>query len=154
VVRHALGEARLPPHRLELEISERILLRGDDGNVAALQALRDLGVRVALDDFGTGVSSLSDLRAFRFDKIKIDKSFVAEMESRADCTAIVAAIAGLGRSIGADTTAEGVEIQAQADLARAAGCTEAQGYLFSRPVSAGAIAALLREAEDGVQKVA
>jgi len=144
-VQHALSASRLAPQRLELEISERIPLREDDGSVAALRALRALGVRIALDDFGTGSTSLADLRAFRFDNIKIDQSFVAEMEARPECAAIVAAIAGLGQSLGSDTTAEGVETTTQAQLARAAGCTQAQGYLYSRPLTASAIAALLRE---------
>jgi diguanylate cyclase (GGDEF)-like protein len=154
VVRRVLAATGLPARRLELEISERILLRGEEEGIAALQALRDLGVRIALDDFGTGHSSLSDLRVFRFDKIKIDRSFVAEMESRGDCAAIVAAIASLGRSIGAATTAEGVETAAQADLVRAAGCTEAQGYLYSYPLPAGAIMGFLREAEGREREVA
>ncbi|HMK78379.1 MAG TPA: EAL domain-containing protein, partial [Xanthobacteraceae bacterium] len=148
-VQRALAKSGLAPQRLELEISERIPLREDDGNVAALRALRALGVRIALDDFGTGSTSLADLRAFRFDKIKIDQSFVAEMEHRAECAAIVAAIAGLGQSLGSDTTAEGVETAAQAELARAAGCTQAQGYLYSRPLSAQDIAALLARGAEG-----
>jgi diguanylate cyclase (GGDEF)-like protein len=147
VVRRALASSKLLARRLELEISERILLQEEDHNVTALQALRDLGVRIALDDFGTGFSSLSDLRAFRFDNIKIDRSFVAEMATRHDCSAIVTAIAGLGRNLGADTTAEGVETQEQAALARAAGCSLAQGYLYSRPVSAAAVRKFLEGAE-------
>jgi EAL domain-containing protein (putative c-di-GMP-specific phosphodiesterase class I) len=143
VVGHALAAAKLPARRLELEISERILLQEEDHNVTALQALRDLGVRITLDDFGTGYSSLSDLRAFRFDNIKIDRSFVAEMATRTDCAAIVAAIAGLGRNLGADTTAEGIETEEQAALVRAAGCTMAQGFLYHRPLTAAAMRALL-----------
>ncbi len=144
VVERALVNSGLSPRRLELEISERILLQKiADENLATLHALRDLGVRIALDDFGTGFSSLSDLRLFSFDKIKIDQSFVAEIESRKDCAAIVAAIAGLGRSLGADTVAEGVETEAQATLVQAAGCTQVQGYLYSRPVDAGTIRTLL-----------
>jgi diguanylate cyclase (GGDEF)-like protein len=146
VVRRVLAQTGLPARRLELEISERILLRGEEEGLLALQTLRDLGVALALDDFGTGQSSLSDLRAFRFDKVKIDRSFVGEMESRDDCAAIVAAIASLGRSVGAATTAEGVETAAQAELVRAAGCTQAQGYLYSYPLSAGAVMAFLRDA--------
>jgi diguanylate cyclase (GGDEF)-like protein len=146
-VRRALASSGLAASRLEFEISERMLLRDDQDNLATLQALRDLGVRIALDDFGVGHSSLSDLRAFRFDKIKIDQSFVRDIAQRADCAAIVASIASLGRSLGADTTAEGVETAAQAELVRAAGCTQAQGYLYSRPLSAAGIAALLAENE-------
>jgi predicted signal transduction protein with EAL and GGDEF domain len=153
-VQRALSNSGLAPHRLELEISERIPLREDDGSVAALRALRALGVRIALDDFGTGNTSLGDLRAFRFDQVKIDQTFVAEMEGRPESAAIVAAIAGLGHSLGADTTAEGVETAAQAELVRAAGCTHAQGYLYSRPLTAAAIAALLRECAARQQAVA
>jgi diguanylate cyclase (GGDEF)-like protein/PAS domain S-box-containing protein len=154
VVRRVLAETGLPARRLELEISERILLRGEAEGLAVLQELHGLGVRIALDDFGTGHSSLSDLRAFRFDKIKIDRSFVAEMESRDDCAAIVASVAMLGRSIGAATTAEGVETAAQAELVRAAGCTEVQGYLYSYPLSAMAVMGFLRDAAGGEKAVA
>jgi diguanylate cyclase (GGDEF)-like protein len=145
-VRAALAAAALPARRLELEISERIMLQEESSTLAHLRALRDLGVRVALDDFGVAHSSLSDLRVFSFDKIKIDRSFVSEMEISQESAAIVAAIADLGRIFGAVTTAEGVETQRQAELVRAAGCTEAQGYLYSRPVPAAEIRALLHEA--------
>jgi diguanylate cyclase (GGDEF)-like protein len=153
-VRRALAASQLAARRLELEISERTLLQDDSDSIAQLRALHDLGVRIALDDFGTCQSSLSDLRAFPFDKIKIDQSFVGDIGTRADCAAIVAAIAGLGRSLGAETTAEGVETQTQADLVRAAGCTQAQGYLYSQPLSAGAIMVLLTEMADKQQAVA
>lgn len=153
-VRGALAASRLAAPRLELEISERTLLQDDSDSIAQLRALHDLGVRIALDDFGTGHSSLSDLRAFPFDKIKIDQSFVAEVESRTECAAIVAAIAGLGRSLGAQTTAEGVETETQAKMVRAAGCTQAQGYLYSKPVSAAEIRTLLSERQVGQQAVA
>jgi diguanylate cyclase (GGDEF)-like protein len=145
-VRAALVKAGLPARRLELEISERIMLQEESSTLEHLRSLQDLGVRVALDDFGVAHSSLSDLRLFSFDKIKIDRSFVAEMEISQESAAIVAAIAGLGRSLGAVTTAEGIETQSQADLARAAGCIEAQGYLYSRPVPVAEIRALLNEA--------
>ena len=147
MVRRALAESELPARRLELEISERILLQREDHNLAALQALRDLGVRIALDDFGTGYSSLSDLRAFRFDKIKIDRSFVAEMATRGDCAAIVAAIAGLGRNLGADTTAEGVETP-RAGGARARRRLHAGAGLSLQPAGQRrAIRALLADAQ-------
>jgi diguanylate cyclase (GGDEF)-like protein len=145
-VQAALIKAGLPARRLELEISERIMLQEESGTLVHLRSLQDLGVRVALDDFGVAHSSLSDLRVFSFDKIKIDRSFVAEMEISQESAAIVSAIAGLGRSLGAVTTAEGIETRLQADLARAAGCIEAQGYLYSRPVPAAEIRALLNEA--------
>jgi len=146
IVRAALAKTGLPARRLELEISERIMLQKETGTLAHLRALHDLGVRVALDDFGVAHSSLSDLRIFSFDKIKIDRSFVAEMEISQESAAIIAAIATLGRNLGAETTAEGVETQLQADLVRAAGCTEAQGFLYSRPVPVTEIRALLNEA--------
>jgi diguanylate cyclase (GGDEF)-like protein len=145
-VRAALLKAGLSARRLELEISERIMLQEESSTLEHLRALQDLGVRVALDDFGVAHSSLSDLRVFSFDKIKIDRSFVAEMEISQESAAIVAAIAGLGRSLGAVTTAEGIETPSQADLARTAGCTEAQGYLYSRPVPVAEIRTLLNEA--------
>jgi EAL domain-containing protein (putative c-di-GMP-specific phosphodiesterase class I) len=153
-VRRALAASRLAPGRLELEISERTLLQDDSDSIAQLRALHDLGVRIALDDFGTCQSSLSDLRAFPFDKIKIDQSFVGDIDTRAECAAIVAAIAGLGRSLGAETTAEGVETQTQADLVRAAGCTQAQGYFYSYPLTAQAIRALLAEPAAELRTVA
>jgi EAL domain-containing protein (putative c-di-GMP-specific phosphodiesterase class I) len=94
-------------------------------------------VSIVLDDFGTGYSSLSYLKMFPFDKIKIDRSFVEELASRADCAAIVSAVISLGRSLDIDTVAEGVETPEQIALLRAAGCREAQGYFFSRPVPIG-----------------
>jgi diguanylate cyclase (GGDEF)-like protein len=132
----ALVESGLSPDRLELEITESVLLRKDAASLAVLHQLKSLGLSIALDDFGTGFSSLSYLRGFPFDKIKIDKSFVAELEDRADCAAIVCAITGLGRSLHITTTAEGVETAEQFELLRAAACTEAQGFLFSQPVPA------------------
>ncbi len=133
IVTDALAVSGLSPQRLELEITESVLLQKDAGNVAVLHQLKNLGVGIVLDDFGTGYSSLGYLRMFPFDKIKIDRSFVAEMPNRADCAAIVAAITGLGRSLDIQTTAEGVETEEQFSLLCAAGCTQAQGYLFSRP---------------------
>jgi diguanylate cyclase (GGDEF)-like protein len=135
-VREALAQSGLAPQRLELEITESVLLQKDAGNLATLHELADLGVSIALDDFGTGYSSLSYLRAFPFQKIKIDRSFIAGMGEHADCSAIVSAITSLGRSLDVATTAEGVETREQLALLRAAGCSQAQGYLFSRPVPA------------------
>jgi diguanylate cyclase (GGDEF)-like protein/PAS domain S-box-containing protein len=133
IVRDALAESGFSPRRLELEITESVLLQKNANNLGILHELKRLGVGIVLDDFGTGYSSLSYLRMFPFDKIKIDKSFVAEMPNSADCAAIVCAITGLGRSLGIETTAEGVETEEQFSLLRAAGCTHAQGYLFSKP---------------------
>jgi hemoglobin-like flavoprotein len=128
-----LAETGLTAKRLELEITESVLLQRSDKNIGILHELRKLGVSIALDDFGTGHSSLSHLRIFPFDKIKIDKSFVGEMPRMDVCAAIVCAVANLGRSLDIVTTAEGVETKEQLELLRAAGCTQAQGYLFGRP---------------------
>jgi len=127
----ALAESNLSSNRLELEITESVLLTDNQATLATLHQLRDLGVRIAMDDFGTGYSSLSYLRSFPFDKIKIDRSFIAELGDREDCTAIVKAVAGLGANLGMTTTAEGVETAEQLRLVREQGCTEIQGYYFS-----------------------
>jgi diguanylate cyclase (GGDEF)-like protein/PAS domain S-box-containing protein len=132
-VRAALEASRLPAHRLELEITESVLLQNSEATRAILHELRALGVKISLDDFGTGYSSLSYLRSFPFDKIKIDRSFVTELATRNDSMAIIRAVTGLGRSLGITTTAEGVENEAQLELLRREGCTQAQGYLFSKP---------------------
>jgi diguanylate cyclase (GGDEF)-like protein/PAS domain S-box-containing protein len=129
----ALATSGLAATRLELEITESVLLQDNETTLETLHQLRRLGVRIALDDFGTGYSSLSYLRSFPFDKIKIDQSFVRELSTRADCVAIVQSITRLGASLRMTTTAEGVETEEQVRLLRAAGCTEAQGYLFGRP---------------------
>jgi diguanylate cyclase (GGDEF)-like protein len=140
VITGALGRSGLAAERLELEITESVLLQKSEGNLATLHAIKSLGVSIVLDDFGTGYSSLGYLRMFPFDKIKIDRVFVQELASRADCAAIVCAITGLARSLGIVTTAEGVETEEQLALVRAAGCNQVQGYLFGRPVPAGALA--------------
>jgi diguanylate cyclase (GGDEF)-like protein/PAS domain S-box-containing protein len=130
----ALGRSGLPAHRLEIEVTEAILMQDDKSTLATLHQLRDLGVHVALDDFGTGYSSLSYLRSFPFDKIKIDRSFISDLSGEDDDVAIVQAVVTLARSLNMATTAEGVETQAQLEKVRAVGCTEAQGYLFAVPV--------------------
>ncbi|HEU5272954.1 MAG TPA: EAL domain-containing protein [Xanthobacteraceae bacterium] len=135
-VTRALAESGLSPSRLEVEITESVLLQKNAENLAVLHQLKALGIGIVLDDFGTGYSSLSYLRMFPFDKIKIDKSFVAEFSDRADCAAIVCAVTGLGRSLNVETTGEGVETTEQFELLRAAGCTQVQGYLFNRPLPA------------------
>ena len=122
-----------------------MLLQDCTGTLAILHSLRNLGVRIAMDDFGTGYSSLSYLRSFPFDKIKIDRSFVHELATREDSMAIVRAVAGLGRSLGICTTAEGVETEEQLTLLRSEGCTEVQGYLFSAPRPAADVERLLAE---------
>ncbi|HEY8565739.1 MAG TPA: PAS-domain containing protein [Beijerinckiaceae bacterium] len=133
----ALGKSGLSPQRLELEITESVLLADSEATLATLHQLRGMGVRIAMDDFGTGYSSLSYLRSFPFDKIKIDRSFVRELAERNDCLAIVRAVSGLGSSLGMVTTAEGVETEEQLRRVEAEGCTEVQGYYFSPPRPAG-----------------
>ena len=143
VVISALAHSGLSPRRLELEITESLFLAETEANLAILHQLRELGVSISMDDFGTGYSSLSYLRSFPFDKIKIDRSFVNDLAQRPDCVAIVRAISGLGRSLNITTTAEGVETEDQLARMVEYGCTEAQGYLFSRPVPASQMAGLL-----------
>ena len=143
------GEAaRLPlsglsPGRLELEITETVLLQDNDVNLATLHELTRLGVRIAMDDFGTGYSSLSYLRRFPFDKIKIDRSFVKELPHDPDCLTIIRGIVGLAAGLGMTTTAEGVEKPSQLEVLRAYGCHEAQGFLFGRAAPASEIERML-----------
>ena len=139
----ALAAAGLPPARLELEVTESILLEETEATLRTLHQLRSLGVHVSLDDFGTGYSSLSYLRSFPFDKIKIDRSFVRELTASANGAAIVRAIASLGASLGMETIAEGVETKEQLDIIRAEGCTDAQGFYFSPPRPVKELAELL-----------
>ena len=139
----ALAAGGLSPRRLELEVTESVLLGNTEATLALLSELRSLGVRIAMDDFGTGYSSLSYLRRFPFDKIKIDQSFIRDLADAGTSRAIVRAAAGLGSSLGVATTAEGVETKWQLGRIREEGCTEAQGYLLSRPVSADQIPGLL-----------
>lgn len=139
----ALAASGLEPQRLELEITESVLIEDGEAAMATLCQLRELGVRLALDDFGRGYSSLSYVRSFSFDRIKIDRTFAgADTGSRA----IVRAVAQLGTSLGLATTAEGIETEEQLNAARAEGCTEVQGYLFSPPRPAGEIQHLLASA--------
>jgi diguanylate cyclase (GGDEF)-like protein/PAS domain S-box-containing protein len=144
VVFAALASAGLPAARLELEITESTFLVESKTNLATLRRLRALGVGISMDDFGTGYSGLSYLRAFPFDKIKIDRSFISGLAEGGDCMAIIQAITNLGASLGIPTLAEGVETENQLAWVRDVGCTEMQGYLFSRPVPASEIAGLLR----------
>ena len=144
VITHALATSGLPGRRLEIEITESVLLRDQSFVLAALHQLHALGVRVAMDDFGTGYSSLSQLRSFPFDKIKIDRSFVHTNDNPDSQNAIVRAITALGISLGMQTIAEGVETAGELKRVRSEGCRSVQGYLFSRPVPSSEIAALLR----------
>jgi diguanylate cyclase (GGDEF)-like protein len=140
----ALAAVNMPASRLELEITEVVLLRDQDGAFATLTRLHDIGVRIALDDFGTGYSSLSNLRRFPFDKIKIDRSFVSDLSAaNVDALAVVRSVTRLGVTLGMATTAEGVETDEQAEQVRAEGCTEMQGYFICPPSPASEIARLL-----------
>jgi diguanylate cyclase (GGDEF)-like protein len=143
----ALAESGLPANRLDLEITESVLLHDAERTLATLHALRALGVHISMDDFGTGYSSLSYLRRFPFDKIKIDQSFVRNMADGEECSAIVRAVAALGASLRIVTLAEGVETQAQLEQLIAHGCTEVQGYFFSPPLPGPQVFGLLAQAE-------
>jgi diguanylate cyclase (GGDEF)-like protein/PAS domain S-box-containing protein len=143
-VKQILEETGLSPKRLELEITEALLLEKSDYVLATLHALRALGVRISMDDFGTGYSSLSYLRKFPFDKIKVDRSFVYDLAGNADSQAIVRAILSLGLSLGITITAEGVETEADLACLKAEGCHEGQGYLFSTARPQSDVLAMLR----------
>ena len=144
VVVGALASSGLPAHRLEIEITESVLLQNTELTLATLHRLLELGVKISMDDFGTGYSSLSYLRSFPFDKIKIDRCFISDLADGEDARAIVQAIAGLARNLGIMTTAEGVETEQQLEQVRFLGCTEMQGYLFSPPRRVEDIRRLLR----------
>ncbi len=144
----ALATSGLAPCRLELEITEAILIRDDEVALALLHQLRELGVRIALDDFGTGYSSLSYLQRFPFDKIKIDRCFVKDIAGPAGSSSIVQAIVNIAAASNMTTTAEGVETVPQMELLRELGCTEMQGYLFSPAISGAEIQRLLHVRRD------
>jgi diguanylate cyclase (GGDEF)-like protein/PAS domain S-box-containing protein len=136
VIINALATSGLHPTRLEIEITETVLLQDKEATLAVLHQLRALGIRIAMDDFGTGYSSLTYLQCFPFDKIKIDRSFVEDIADNAGSLNIVRAVAALANGMGMAATAEGVETREQLDKITAEGCTEMQGYLFSRPLPA------------------
>tara|TARA_R110002124_G_scaffold264235_1_gene430801 strand:- start:355 stop:2085 length:1731 start_codon:yes stop_codon:yes gene_type:complete len=150
IVTHALAASGLPPHRLEIEITESILLEQTEETLAILQQLHKLDVQIAMDDFGTGYSSLSYLQKFPFDKIKIDQSFINALSDKDETTAIVRAVAGIAGSLRMTTTAEGVETAQQREIVTALGCTEMQGHLFSAARPAQDIAEYL--ATNGIRK--
>ena len=143
MVMNALATSGLSASRLELEITESVLLEKSERNIEILNQLRELGVRISMDDFGTGYSSIGYLRSFPFDKIKIDQSFIKDLIKDEGSLAIVRAIAGLGVSFGITTTAEGVETEEQMRRLNIEGCIEVQGYFFSKPIPAGNIPDLL-----------
>ncbi|MBR1176572.1 EAL domain-containing protein [Bradyrhizobium sp. KB893862 SZCCT0404] len=145
VIVGALASSGLAPHRLELEVTETVIMHDSEAVFAVLAQLRELGVRIALDDFGTGYSSLSFLQRFPFDKVKIDRSFVHELSSApAEARHLARAVVRFAVSLGKTTTAEGVETKEQLDILREEGCAETQGYYFSRPMPASDVVKLLR----------
>jgi diguanylate cyclase (GGDEF)-like protein len=133
VVQRALNTSGLAPKRLELEITERLLLQNNEHTISMLRQLRELGISIALDDFGTGYSALGYLRKFPLDKIKIDRSFITDMATRSDQVAIIQAVLSIARALGMTVTAEGVETVIQKDFLKALGCDSAQGFLFGKP---------------------
>ena len=151
-VREILEETGLEPERLELEITEGVLLRDTEASLATLSGLKDLGVRIAMDDFGTGYSSLGYLHRFPFDKIKIDRSFVGDLGDRPDAAAIVRTVIGLGQSLGIMTNAEGVETLEQLTILTNEGCDQVQGFYFGRPAPADEIARLIESWPHGLAR--
>ncbi len=145
VIQRALVSSGLAPHRLELEITESVLLENNEKIISMLRRLRQLGVCIALDDFGTGYSALSYLRKFPLDKIKIDRSFVTDIATRSDQVAIIQAVLNIARALGMTVTAEGVETVIQRDFLKALGCDSAQGYLFGKPVPFEELAEIVAE---------
>ena len=150
----ALATSGLPAGRLELEITELVLMEDNDGAFAVLHQLRDLGIKIAMDDFGTGYSSLGYLRRFPFDKIKIDQSFIRDLPKKEDSIAIIRAVVGLCSSMGITTIAEGVETKEQLARLTAEGCDEVQGFLFSPPRPAAELPRLFKKLAPRVEAVA
>jgi EAL domain-containing protein (putative c-di-GMP-specific phosphodiesterase class I) len=144
-VLHALADSGLPPHRLELEITEAVLMQDSQNTLATLHQLRQLGVGLVMDNFGRGYCSLSYLRSFPFDKIKIDRALIADLDRSATTRALVEAIIGLGNSLGMVTVAEGVENYAQLEMVRGFACNEAQGFYFSSAVASGGVERVLQD---------
>jgi EAL domain-containing protein (putative c-di-GMP-specific phosphodiesterase class I) len=134
LVHSILLETGLSPNRLELEITEGVLISDSDNAISILHKLKTLGLRIAMDDFGTGYSSLSYLHSFPFDKIKIDKSFISNLDRNTQSIAIVRAVLALGRSLNLPVLAEGVETQAQLDVLVNESCREVQGFLIGKPL--------------------
>jgi len=149
-VRDVLNSTGLAGTRLEIEITEGILLRNEEAVLSTLYALRDMGVRIAMDDFGTGYASLSQLARFPFDKIKIDRSLSGTAGENGKNRAIVRAIAALGDSLGVSTMAEGIETAEQLERVQKDGCSSVQGYLFSKPVPANELEALISSLKDKI----
>lgn len=154
MVESALAHSGLAPGRVDLEITESVLLVESASTLETLHQLRSLGVRTSMDDFGTGYSSLSYLRSFPFDKVKIDRSFVHDLHRNESARAIVQAVTGLCSSLGMATTGEGVETREEVDYLRGKGCTEAQGYFFSKPKPANEVNKMLAERHAAVAAAA
>lgn len=153
-VLEALSSTGIDPERLEMEITESVLLKDSDETLATLHALRALGVRIVMDDFGIGYSSLSYLRSFPFDKLKLDRSFVCDGSDRRESLPIVRAVAGLGKSLGMETTAEGVETEDQLDRVVSEGYTQVQGFLYGPPMPPSDVEAMMQGlADDETPKV-
>lgn len=144
-VAEALADSGLEPQHLELEITESVAMQNAEITIATLRELKAMGVKLSIDDFGTGYSSLSYLKRFPIDKLKVDQSFVRNMTEDANDTAIARAVISLGHSLNLKVIAEGVETYEHLDQLRRYGCDEIQGYLFSKPLSAADMAALLAE---------
>jgi EAL domain-containing protein (putative c-di-GMP-specific phosphodiesterase class I) len=132
-IEQVLSHTGLDPRRLDLEVTEGLLIKDAEGALAVLKRLKALGVQISMDDFGTGYSSLSYFRMFPFDKVKIDRSFVQEITANPQARAIIRSVIGLGRGLGMPVVAEGVETIEQLEALRAEGCDQVQGYLISRP---------------------
>ena len=141
----------LPPHRLQIEITEGVLLENTAMVETALQRLRKAGIRVALDDFGTGYSSMNYLRRYAIDKLKIDKSFIAELGTSHEADALVRSMIGLARSLRLDVTAEGVETHDQFAHLASLGCHEMQGFLLSKPITEEQLQDLIKDPERSVE---
>jgi diguanylate cyclase (GGDEF)-like protein len=144
-IKSTLAETGLAPHRLELEITERIFMEDSEKTLSILHRLKQLGIRIAMDDFGTGYSSLSYLRSFPFDKIKVDRAFVSDLAAGTEHVVIVQAVVSIARALGMTTTAEGVETVGQQEFLAALGCDQGQGYLFSAPVPIAKVPELMAE---------
>jgi len=147
-VKAALARSGLPPHRLEIEVTENLMIGDMAKALDVLNQLKALGVRIVMDDFGTGYSSLRYLQAFPFDKVKIDRSFIARLNKDRNTNSIIRTIVDLGFTLGMKTTAEGVETQEQLEALKLEGCNEVQGYLISRPLDEDGISALLNDPDD------
>jgi hypothetical protein len=149
-----LNDGATQARKLEIEITELVLMQDNELALATLHRIKELGVSIAMDDFGTGYSSLGYLRSFPFDRIKIDQSFIRDLSRDKDSLAILRAVVGLGRSLGIVTTAEGVETRDQLEILKSEGCTDAQGYLFSHPQSAADVEQLLTALDGPAKAVA